>query len=127
MSDKLQNLVGQLERAVARFSDALAQETNDYIRDTAIQRFEFTFELAWKTLKVLLEEKGLTTYAPRDSIKGAFQVGLIPDNPTWLEMIKLRNLTSHTYNEGTAKEIFDALPRILVLFNELLAELKAVD
>ncbi len=56
MSNKLQNLVCQFERAVDRISDALAQERNDYIRDAAIQRFEFTFELAWKTLKAFLEE-----------------------------------------------------------------------
>lgn len=125
MSNKFQAILQQFERAVGKFSDVLEQEKNEYMRDSAIQRFEFTFELAWKTLKAFLEEQGITVYSPRDSFKGAFQVGLIDEEPTWLETIELRNLTTHTYNESTAEEIYDALPRILVLYKKLLESLKA--
>jgi nucleotidyltransferase substrate binding protein (TIGR01987 family) len=125
MSNKFQAILQQFERAVGKFSDVLEQEKNEYMRDSAIQRFEFTFELAWKTLKAFLEEQGITVYSPRDSFKGAFQVGLIDEEITWLEMIELRNLTTHTYNESTAEEIYDALPRILVLYKKLLENLKA--
>jgi len=125
MSSKFQAILHQFERAVGKFSDVLEQEKNEYIRDSAIQRFEFTFELAWKTLKAFLEEQGITVYSPRDSFKGAFQTGLIDEEPTWLETIELRNLTTHTYNESTAEEIYDALPRILVLYKKLLESLKA--
>lgn len=128
MSNKFQAILQQFERAVGKFSDVLEQEKNEYMRDSAIQRFEFTFELAWKTLKAFLEEQGITVYSPRDSFKGAFQLGLIDEETTWLEMIELRNLmtlTTHTYNESTAEEIYDALPRILVLYKKLLENLKA--
>ena len=125
MSSKFQAILQQFERAVGKFSDVLEQEKNEYMRDSAIQRFEFTFELAWKTLKAFLELQGITVYSPRDSFKGAFQLGLLDEETTWLEMIELRNLTTHTYNESTAEEIYDALPRILVLYKKLLENLKA--
>lgn len=125
MSNKFQAILQQFERAVGKLSDVLEQEKNEYIRDSAIQRFEFTFELAWKTLKAFLEEQGITVYSPRDSFKGAFQLGLLDEETTWLEMIELRNLTTHTYNESTAEEIYAALPRILVLYKKLLESLKA--
>src|SRR3989337_3793326 len=105
MSSKFQAILHQFERAVGKFSDVLEQEKNEYIRDSAIQRFEFTFELAWKTLKAFLEEQGITVYSPRDSLRSAFQIGLIGETPAWLGMIELRNLTSHTYNEAIAGEI----------------------
>jgi nucleotidyltransferase substrate binding protein (TIGR01987 family) len=124
MSSKLENLVRQFERAVDKLSDVLKQEKNEYIRDSAIQRFEFTFDLAWKSMKAFLEESGITAYSPRDTIKGAFQVGLIDEDPVWLEMIELRNLTSHTYNEFTAEEIYEALPNVLSRCKELLERLK---
>ncbi|MDO8445722.1 MAG: nucleotidyltransferase substrate binding protein [Deltaproteobacteria bacterium] len=125
MSSKFQATLHHFERAVGKLSDVLEQEKNEYIRDSAIQRFEFTFELAWKTLKAFLEEQGITVYSPRDSFKGAFQTGLIDEEPTWLETIELRNLTTHTYNESTAEAIYDALPRVLVLYKKLLESLKA--
>lgn len=124
MSNKLDRLLQQFEHAVDSFSRVLDQEKNEYIRDSAIQRFEFTFELAWKTMKAFLEEQGITVYSPRDSIKGTFQIGLIEENPDWLETIELRNLTSHTYNEATAEEIYEHLPKVLGLFKGLLDKLK---
>lgn len=124
MNGKLKNLVLQFEKAVVKLSDVLKQEKNEYIRDSAIQRFEFTFELAWKAMKGFLEEQGIVVYSPRESVKGAFQAGLIEEDSAWLEMIELRNLTSHTYNESTAEEIYDALPGVLERCRELLNSLK---
>lgn len=124
MSSKLQSLLRQFERAVGKLSDVLEQNKDEYIRDSAIQRFEFTFELAWKTVKVFLEEQGVTAYSPRESLRSAFQVGLIEDDPDWLGTIELRNLTSRTYNELIAEEIYRALPKILTLYKDLLVKLK---
>lgn len=124
MSSKLQSLLEQFERVVGRLADALEKEKDEYIRDSAIQRFEFTFELSWKTMKAFLEEQGITVYSPRDSIRSAFQVGLIEEDPDWLETIELRNLTSHTYNEATAEEIYEKLPKTLTLYRLLLNKLK---
>ena len=71
-----------------------------------IQAFEYTHELAWKTLKDFLQNRGNTDiYGSRDATKKAFALGLIDDGEIWMQMIKSRNLTSHTYDENTADEI----------------------
>ncbi|WP_077369582.1 nucleotidyltransferase substrate binding protein [Anaerosalibacter sp. Marseille-P3206] len=71
-----------------------------------IQAFEYTHELAWKTLKDFLESKGNTDiYGSRDATKKAFLLDLIEDGDIWMQMIKSRNLTSHTYDESTADDI----------------------
>lgn len=71
-----------------------------------IQGFEFTHELAWKTMKDFLEDKGITNLiGSKDATRNAFREGLITDGEGWMEMIKSRNLTSHTYNEEVAEEI----------------------
>jgi nucleotidyltransferase substrate binding protein (TIGR01987 family) len=75
-----------------------------------IQAFEFTHELAWKTLKDFLHEKGNTgIYGSKDTIRQAFNLGLIKEGASWMDMIKNRNRTSHTYNEETAHEIIQAI------------------
>lgn len=64
-----------------------------------VQRFELSFELAWKTIKDFLESKGISLHYPRDILKEAFQAGLLNDGALWLEMLDKRNILSHTYNE----------------------------
>jgi nucleotidyltransferase substrate binding protein (TIGR01987 family) len=74
-----------------------------------IQAFEYTHEMAWNTLKDFLEERGVNNlYGSRDVTREAFKTGLIEKGEVWMEMIKSRNLTSHTYNEETALEIVSA-------------------
>src|SRR5438105_15201648 len=63
-----------------------------------IQAFEFTFELAWKTLKDYLESQGSLVTLPRETIKEAFSITLIKDGELWLEMLEKRNMLSHTYD-----------------------------
>lgn len=71
-----------------------------------IQAFEYTHELAWKTLKDFLEEKGNNSlFGSKDVTRAAFKLGIIEDGETWMEMIKSRNQTSHTYNEEVAAQI----------------------
>ena len=67
-----------------------------------IQFFEMAFELAWKVLKDNLEEEGFVPKSPRETIKLAFQSGLITDGHLWMEALKDRNLTVHTYEEKIA-------------------------
>jgi nucleotidyltransferase substrate binding protein (TIGR01987 family) len=75
-----------------------------------IQAFEFTHELAWKTLKDFLENRGVQDlYGSRDVTRHAFKVGLIEKGQVWMDMIQSRNLTSHTYNEETAAQIAAAI------------------
>ena len=67
-----------------------------------IQFFEMSFELAWKVLKDYLGEEGFSPASPRETIKLAFQSGLIVDGHLWMEALKDRNLTVHTYEEKVA-------------------------
>jgi nucleotidyltransferase substrate binding protein (TIGR01987 family) len=123
MSDKLRNLLRLLGIALTRLEGALAQPVNEFVRDSAIQRFEFTFELFWKSLRAYAEESGLEAYSPRDSVRTAFQLGVIQEHPDWFRMLEDRNLTSHTYNEATAETIYSHLPAYLRLIREAQAEL----
>lgn len=124
MSDRVDDLRAMLERAVGRLSDVLQQEKTEYMRDSAIQRFEFTFELVWKTLKAHLATEGVEVASPRASLRETFRLGWIEDNPLWLETINLRNRTTHAYNESVAEEVYAALPSVLALYQGLLAKLK---
>ena len=70
-----------------------------------IQTYEFTFELAWKTLKDYLEMEGFTVPSPRATLRQAFQCGYIQQGDVWLKALNDRNLTAHTYDDEVAKEV----------------------
>ena len=71
-----------------------------------IKSFEYTYELAWNTIKDFLEFQGHSDiFGSRDAFRKAFQLGIIEDGAIWMDMIKSRNRTTHTYNEETANEI----------------------
>jgi len=93
-----------------------------------IKAFEYTFELAWNMLKDFLEYSGQTElYGSRDVIRKAFNLGLIEEGENWMDMLKSRNRTSHTYNEETAREISDAVKRIYYeLFKQLQAKMETL-
>ena len=75
-----------------------------------IKAFEYTYELAWNTIKDFLEFRGQTDiYGSRDATRKAFQLGIIEDGESWMDMLKSRNTTSHTYNEEVAEEICQAV------------------
>ena len=69
-----------------------------------VQSFEFTFELAWKTLKDYLNLQGIDVKFPRDTIKEAFKAQLIKDGHLWIDMLDKRNELTHTYNEEQAQK-----------------------
>jgi nucleotidyltransferase substrate binding protein (TIGR01987 family) len=124
MKNKLGNSVGQLKKAFKKFQEILAMAKNDVVRDSAIQRFEFTYELAWKTMKNYLEEKGVKDiYSPKDAIRGAFQVKLIDNDPKWLDMVETRNETAHIYNEEMAEKVYGKLPKYPPLIEKLIKDL----
>jgi nucleotidyltransferase substrate binding protein (TIGR01987 family) len=78
------------------------QHPSEAERAGLIQFFEISFELSWKVLKDYLEEEGFTISSPRDAIKQAFQAGFIENGHVWIEALKDRNLTVHTYEEKIA-------------------------
>jgi len=100
------------------YQDALAQlqkfidkgDLSELEQQGLIKAFEYTFELAWKTLKDYLDYQGeKDLYGSRDCIRKAFQIGLINDGEIWMDMLASRNQTSHTYNQDTADEISRAV------------------
>ena len=74
-----------------------------------IQFFETTFELAWKLLKDYLNYLGYDTKSPRDSIKTAYSIELISNGDRWIDALMDRNLTTHTYDEKIADEIYEKI------------------
>lgn len=115
----------QLEKAINRLAEALAQEKNDFMRDSAIQRFTFTFDLSWKTIKSYLTDvHGVACNSPKSCLRAGFQNNLIVDEDGWLLLTDMRNETVHTYNEALADKIYNQLPHSLKLFQILLAALK---
>ncbi|MGL5353748.1 MAG: nucleotidyltransferase substrate binding protein [Clostridium sp.] len=89
-----------------------------------IQCFEYTFELAWKTMKDYLEEEGFEVKSPRATIQTAFQIELILDGHVWIDALEKRNLMAHTYDESVANESEELIkklyyPVIKKLYNKL--------
>ncbi len=79
------------------------RDLSELERSGLVQAFEFTQELSWKVLKDYLEYQGTTEiFGSRDAYRIAFNRGLISDGEKWLEMVKARNLSSHTYEEETS-------------------------
>lgn len=88
----------------------IANAKSDLEKAGAIQAFEYTYELCWKTMKRILANQNIETSIPKDIFRTAAQFNLIEDAETWFEFIKKRNETTHTYNKKTAEEIFRFLP-----------------
>jgi nucleotidyltransferase substrate binding protein (TIGR01987 family) len=90
--------------------DSINQAAVDELdRDGTIQRFEFTFELFWKSLKALIVHEGFDCAGPRSCIKEGARRGFLQDGEMILDMLEDRNKTSHIYDEATAREIFDRI------------------
>ena len=111
------------------YTQALAQltkfiekgELNELEKQGLIQAFEYSYELAWNTIKDYFEAQGETDiHGSRDAFRLAFRRGLIEDGKTWMDMIKSRTLTSHTYNEDLAEEISTAI--VNRYFSEFVAQ-----
>lgn len=102
----------------ARLADE--RELSPLEKQGLIQAFEFTHELAWNVLKDYLESQGIQgVVGSKGATRGAFKNGLITDGEVWMDMIKSRNQTSHTYNEETANAIAGAiLSRYCAQFSE---------
>jgi nucleotidyltransferase substrate binding protein (TIGR01987 family) len=116
---------GNFRQALARLREAveLSQQRSlsDLERQGLIKAFEFTHELSWKTLKDFLVSRGVSDlFGSRDTTREAYAQGLINDGETWMEMIRHRNLSSHTYDEAMVLEIVAAVvTTYLAAFEEL--------
>jgi nucleotidyltransferase substrate binding protein (TIGR01987 family) len=119
------------ERALDRFRIVVAERdrwvaegNGDIVLDVAAKRFEFTYEMAWKALKRFLDYLGIDARAPRPVFKEAYAQGLLADEQVWLDMIEMRNLASHVYDEHEISRILVELERYLAAFDSLLSRLR---
>ena len=111
-----------LAKATERLKEALNEEETEIVIDGTLHRFEFTFELAWKTMKDLMEYNGIieSTGSPREVLKNAFQNGIIEDGESWINMMLARNSLSHLYDEETSRKIYkDIKEKYIVLIEKL--------
>jgi len=101
--------LNKLKRAFHKLNESIDNVVDDLDRDGVIQRFEFTFELFWKTIMVLLRHEGFDCAGPRSCLKEGARRGFIDNGEMLLDMLEDRNKASHIYDESTAIEIFDRI------------------
>ena len=101
----------KLDAAFEKLKKGTETATKELEKDGVIQRFEFTFELLWKTIKIILRSKGIEVKTPKDSLKEAFRLSWIEQEHIFLDMLEDKNKTSHIYDEETAEEIFQRIKR----------------
>jgi nucleotidyltransferase substrate binding protein (TIGR01987 family) len=119
-ADRMQERITAYLKAFRRLEDAARRPKDEFMRDSVIQRFEFTYELAWNMLKERLDLEGIAVRTPRETWQQALLAGMIVDGNRWSDMQKLRNLTSHTYDEALADQVYGVITSEgLELFRQL--------
>lgn len=111
-------------KALARLAEIVGaskkRALNEFERDGLVQRFKFTHELSWKLMKAYAEYQGYDGIGgSRDATRKAFEMSLISDGQSWMDMIKSRNETSHNYDGSMADDVVDS---IINKFYPLLAD-----
>lgn len=120
------------QRALQQLRDAVVLGTqrplSNLEQQGLIKAFEFTHELAWNVMKDYFEYQGNTEITgSRDAIREAFRRGLVKDGDTWMETIRSRNRSSHTYDEATAKQLVETISmRYLTLFDAFELRMKGL-
>lgn len=109
--ESLRDAMDSLGDALDRFGEALALPSPaEIVMDGTIQRFEFTFELFWKTLRRFLQQEGVDTASPKNTFRHAYRRGLLDQERLWLDMLEDRNRSAHVYDAAMARQIFSRLP-----------------
>ena len=116
---ELAHSISRFRKALDRLTKALAKEESDLKADASIQRFEFTFELVWKTIKRALLVEGIICKTQRECLKESFRLRLISDEENWLAILDDRNAMSHIYSEEEARIIYTRLPDYRQVFENL--------
>ena len=125
---KLTQQIEDFKSAIGHLKEALEEplDVHNFIRDSAIKRFELCSELAWKTLKqYLFVRHAVECASPLGCLRSAYKVEFIADDPFWVHIFELRNLATHTYKESLAQELFAKLPATLERFDTLLKNMSS--
>lgn len=129
VTDKFQSKLENYKNALARLHESMedAKKYGDNLtfRDGVIQRFEFTAELAWKTVReYLLSEKAAEINSPKSVMREAYNMNIITDEYGWIGILDDRNATSHIYDEAEATDIYKRISDSHIrLFDNLLEKL----
>jgi len=109
--ERIKDVYADFGNALGRLREALDEDSSrgSIAIDGTIQRFEFTFELAWKVAKYVLNYSGIEVETPRLAIKEAFKANIIKDGQAWIDMLEDRNKTSHIYDEKQALGIYNKI------------------
>lgn len=123
---KLQLAQSKLDNALKRLEELkdIPSSVHSFIIDATIQRFEFTFELFWKWLKLILLDQGIDVSFPKEVLKEAYKAHMIDDETIWLQMLNDRNLSSHTYNQDLAKSIYTHIKIYIPLIRKIFEKYK---
>ena len=120
-----QIFINSWQKALASLERALNQPKDEYIRDATIQRFEYCYELSWKSLKRYLKQY---CSVEENNIKNLFRIALkqnlIDNIEDWFKYHESRNITSHTYNEISAEEVYKLAANFITDAKFLLAKIK---
>ncbi len=125
--DRLSERLSIAAQALQTFREVLALEKSPVIRDAAIQRFEYTFEAAWKAAQLFQKQReGVEAGSPKSVVRACFQGGLLSEEEAraGMDMAEDRNLTVHTYNEQLADAIYARLPRYAKVMGSWLAAME---
>ncbi len=126
MSDETKLALQKLQDAFKKLKEGAEEAVDELDKDGVIQRFEFTFELLWKCLKIHLLQEGIDSKTPRDCLKSAFKIGIIENEAAYLDMLEDRNKTSHIYDSVEAEKIFERVKNIyLPEIEKILTKLKS--
>jgi nucleotidyltransferase substrate binding protein (TIGR01987 family) len=121
MKSRLDYSLDHFKKSLERLGEGVRDAVDELDRDGVIQRFEFCFELLWKTLKIFLEDRGLEARSPKDSLRASFGQGWITDEDAFLDMLADRNMTSHIYSREESRKIFERIKRQHLIQLEALA------
>ena len=120
--EQLKEKYENYNKALEKLKNALERdESDELVLDAVIQRFEFTYELSWKLMKLYLSYSGIAgVRTPRAAFKEAFAAGMIKEGDVWIDMLDDRILTSHTYDESEARNIYSKIKtKYVVAFDDL--------
>lgn len=123
--DKQHAVSVEFREALTRLDEVLEQEKNEFMRDSAIKRFEMTFDLSWKAVKAHLETLGVHCASPMGCFREAYKQGIVESyEEGLLSLVETRNRTIHTYDESLADDVYEKLPESSRVFHILLKGLE---
>ncbi|MBI4430845.1 MAG: nucleotidyltransferase substrate binding protein [Candidatus Omnitrophica bacterium] len=118
----------KLRDAVSRLKEGVKAAKDELDKDGVIKRFEFTFELFWKSLKIFLQEEGIECRSPKGCLKAAFRLGFIQDETLFLGMLEDRNKMAHIYHREESARIFELIKKdYLPAIESVLGKLESSD